>query len=72
MGDMKNDHCLVAKGNKNAKIFTLDAGIPKMIAAMFARGKGVFVDIDIWHKYIGHVNIQQLKKVSATMFAHGK
>ena len=30
---------------------------------MFAHGKGVVVDIDIWHKCIGHVNIQWLKKM---------
>ena len=30
-------------------------------AAMFAHGRGVIVNIEIWHKRIGHVNIQRLK-----------
>ena len=54
--DMKNDCYLVAKGNRKGKMFTLDVGIPEMSATMFVHGKGV-VDIDIWHKWIGHVNI---------------
>ena len=55
--DMKNDCCLVAKGNKNGRMFTLDVEIPKMSSAMFAHGKGAVANIDIWHKHIGHVNI---------------
>ena len=38
--DMKNDYCLVAKGNRNDRMFTLDARILEMSAAMFAHGKG--------------------------------
>ena len=56
--DMKNDCCLVAKSNRNCRVFTLDLGTTKVSAAMCAHGKGVVGDIDIWHKHIGHVNIQ--------------
>ena len=56
--DMKNDCCLVAKGNRNGRMFTLDVGILEMSDAMFAHGKAIVVNIDIWHKWIGHVNIQ--------------
>ena len=55
--DMKNDCCLVAKGNKNGTRFTRDAKIPKMSVALFEHGKGVVAYIDIQHKLISHVNI---------------
>ena len=42
-------------------MFTLVAGIPAMTAAMYAKGKGVVADIDIWHKRIGYANVQRLK-----------
>ena len=61
--DMKNDYCLVAKGNRNGRMFTLDVGILEMSVAMLAHEKGVVADIDIWHECIGHVNIQRLKKM---------
>ena len=49
---------MVAKGKRNGKMFTLDADIPEVQAAMFAHGRGVIADIEIWHKRIGHVNIE--------------
>ena len=52
---------LVAKGSRIGSMFTLDAGIPAMNAAMYAEGKGVVANIDIWHKCIGHANMQRLK-----------
>ena len=55
--DMKNDCFLVAKGNRDGKMFTLDARIPKICATMFAHGKVVVANIDIWYKRIGHINI---------------
>ena len=42
-------------------MFTLDAGIPAMNATMYDKGKGAVTDIDIWHKRIGHANVQRLK-----------
>ena len=42
-------------------MFTLDANVPKIKATMFAQGSGVVTYIDIWHKCIGHVNVQWLK-----------
>ena len=57
-----NDKCrLVAKGSRIGRMFTLDAGILAMNATMYAKGKGVVADIDIWHKHIGHANVQRLK-----------
>ena len=51
--DMKNKGCLIAKGKKKGKMFTLDADMPELSAAMFAHGTGVVANIDIWHKRIG-------------------
>ena len=55
---MKNKGCLIAKGKKKGRMFMLDADMPELSAAMFAHGTGVVADIDIWHKRIGHVNVQ--------------
>ena len=55
--------CLVAKGNGNGRIFTLDANILKVQAAMFAHERGVIADIEIWHKHIEHVNIERMKSM---------
>ena len=63
MKDLKNDCCLVAKGNINGSMFTMDAGTLEMSVVMFANGKGVVVDIDIWQKCISYVNIPGLKKM---------
>ena len=52
--DMKNKDCLIVKGKKKGRMFTLDADMPKLSAAMFAHGTGVIADIDICHKRIGH------------------
>ncbi len=42
-------------------MFMLDVEIPEVKAAMFANGYGVVADTNIWHKRIGHVNMQRLK-----------
>ena len=54
---MKNKGCLIAKGKKKGRMFTLDADMPELSVAMFAHGTGVVANIDIWHKCIGHVNV---------------
>ena len=55
---MKNKGRLIAKGKKKDTMFILDADMSELSAAMFAHGTGVVADIDIWHKRIGHVNVQ--------------
>ncbi len=54
--DFKDKCCLVAKGKKVGRMFTLDVSMPEVEAVMFAQGAGVVADMDIWHKRIGHVN----------------
>ena len=46
-------------------MFTLDVDMPELSVAMFAQGTAVVADIDIWHKRIGHVNVQRLKSMQA-------
>ena len=54
--DFKNKCRLVAKGNKNGRMFTLNVNMPKVGMAMYAQGARVIADVDMWHKRIGHVN----------------
>jgi len=65
----KNGCKLVAKGKKDGKLFKLDVGIPELKAAMFSKGHRVLcqssrADIVIWHKKIGHVNIQKFVEIA--------
>ena len=52
-------------------MFTLDADIPEVQAAMFTHGRGVIVDIEIWHKRIRHMNIQMLKSMQTQSIVVG-
>ena len=54
---------LIAQGKKVGRMFTLDVDVPEVKAAMFAQGTGFVADIEIWHKRIGHVNVQRLKSM---------
>jgi hypothetical protein len=58
--DMKNQGKLITKGKNNGRMFTLDVNMPKVNSMLFTHGKGAR-DIGIWHKRIGHVNLQHLK-----------
>ena len=61
--DFQDDCILITKGNCVGRMFTLDVDVPEIKSAMFAQGAGVVVDIEIWHKRIGHVNVQRLKSM---------
>jgi hypothetical protein len=41
-------------------MFTLDVNMPKVNSMLFTHGKGIG-DIGIWHKWVGHVNLQLFK-----------
>jgi hypothetical protein len=58
--DMKNQGKLIAKGKRNGQMFTLNVNMPKVNSMLFTHGKGVR-NIGIWHKRVGHVNLQRLK-----------
>ena len=52
--DFNNKVRLVAKGNKNGTMFTLDVNMPKSSMAR------VIAIVAMWHKWIGHVDPQRL------------
>ncbi len=54
--DVKNQGKLIAKGDRNGQMFTLDVNLPKMNSMLFTHVKGAR-DIGIWHKQVGHVNL---------------
>ena len=66
MADLKNNCRLVARGNKVGRMFTLDVKIPTAhYNALYTQKNAVIVDTDIWHKQIGHVNLQGLKSMQS-------
>ena len=59
-----NDRCrLITKGNRCGRMIILEINMPEIKAAMFAHGAGVVADIDIWHKRVGHANVQRLRSM---------
>ena len=52
---------LVARSKISRRMFTLDVSMSEVKTELFAHYLGVVVDTDIWHKGIGHVNMQRLK-----------
>jgi len=60
VGDMNNQGKLIAKEERNGRKFTLDVNMPEVNSMLFTHGKGAR-DIGIWHKRVGHVNLQRLK-----------
>jgi len=58
--DMKNQGKLIAKGERNGRMFTFDVNMHEMNSMLFTHGKGAR-DIGIWHKQVGHVNFQCFK-----------
>ncbi|MCO5591274.1 hypothetical protein L7F22_045255 [Adiantum nelumboides] len=63
--EYKKNGKLIAQGKKVGKMFTLDVNIPEVNAVMFAHGSSIVVDIEIWHKRIGHANVQKLKTMQS-------
>ncbi len=58
--DMKNQGKLITEGERNGGMFTLDVNMPEVNSILFTHGKGAR-DIGIWHKRVGHVNLQRFK-----------
>ena len=55
-----NNKCrMVAKGKRIGRMFTLDVKVPVGSDMMYTQKNAVVADIDIWHKRIGHVNVQR-------------
>jgi hypothetical protein len=45
---------------RNGRMFTLDVNMPEVNSMLFTHEKGAG-DIGIWHKRVGHVNLQRLQ-----------
>ena len=46
-------------------MFTLDVNVPEINVVIFAQGSCIAIDIEIWHKKIGHANVQRLKAMQS-------
>ena len=69
--EYKKNGKLIAQGKKVGRMFTLDVNVPEVNAVMFAQGSGVVADIEIWHKRIGHANVQRLKTMQSRELVTG-
>ncbi|MCO5602687.1 hypothetical protein L7F22_056823 [Adiantum nelumboides] len=69
--EYKKNGKLIAQGKKVGRMFTLDVNIPEVNAVMFAHGSCVVADIEIWHKRIGHANVQRLKTMQSQELVTG-
>ena len=52
-------------------MFTLDVSMPTKSVVLFTRKNVVIFDMDIWHKQIGHVNVQRLKAMESKRIVTG-
>ncbi len=68
--NMKNQGKLIVKGERNGRMFTLYVNMPQVNSMLFTHGKGAG-DIGIWHKRVGHVNLQRLKLMEKLNFVGG-
>ena len=49
---------IIARGRREGRMFILNSH--KMKSAMFAKSTKVDSDIEVWHKRIGHINLNKL------------
>ena len=63
MEDFQSGCKLVAKGKRIGRMFTLDVSMSTRSVALFTSKNVVISNMDIWHKQIGHVNVQWLKSM---------
>jgi hypothetical protein len=68
--DMKNQGKLIAKGERNGRMFTLDVNMPEVNSMLFTHEKGAG-DIGIWQKQVDHVNFQHLKLMEKQNLVEG-
>ena len=63
--DPNNKHKMVAKGKRIGRMFTLNVKILAGSHMLYTQKNAEITDIDIWHKIIGHVNVQWLKTMQS-------
>ena len=71
MEEYKKNGKVVALGKKMGRMFMLDVKVPEIKIAMFAKGYRVVADLDIWHKHVGHINVQRLKDMQSQELVRG-
>ena len=49
----------------------LNVNVHKVEVALFAQGAHVVANVDIWHKFIGHVNEQRLRSMQSKQIVAG-
>jgi hypothetical protein len=68
--NMKNQCKLITKRKRNGRMFTFDVNMLEVNSMLFTHGKGVG-NIGIWHKRVGHVNLQCFKLMKKQSFVGG-
>ena len=54
---------VIARGRREGRMFILESNEVK--SAMFARGVKADIGIELWHKIVGHINLDKLKGVQS-------
>ena len=60
---------VIAQGYRYGRIFILNTN--DVGTAMFAKGQKFESDIDLWHKWIGHVNYQRFQDLQSKQVVFG-
>ena len=61
---------IIARGRREGRMFILDSHEVK--SAMFAKSTKTESDIELWHKRIGHINLNKLKVESSSDSRHSR
>ena len=54
---------IIAQGRRDGRMFILETN--DVGTAMFAKGQKVKLDIDLWHKWISHINFRKLQEMQS-------
>ena len=60
---MERGDQVVAHGCREGRMFIL--ALTEVKSAMFAKGHKVESDLNVWHKRIGHINLQKLQNMQS-------
>ena len=71
MEDFQSGCRLVVKGKRIGRMFTLDVSMLIKSFSLFTIKNVVILDMDIWHKWIGHFNVQRLKSMDSKHIVTG-
>ena len=69
--DPREGFMLVAKGKKQGRLFTMEVKNSDANKMCFAYDNKKIAKIELWHKRIGHVNLQKLKNMQSHNLVNG-